>query len=236
MTKWSTKTRRSEMGGFSLIEALVVVAILLILAVVAVPNILQGMRMLRLRSNATNIATLLQQARMRAVRDNRSYQVLATNVAVGMNNNWILFVDGTMGPGSFGDGYTRGEPYTVLARDVIISNVAPAGAPNIFIQNAMAPGAGVNLALQVSDSTVATAPTFNPRGVPCRVAGGGLSSPTAACNTTNVGGAGVPQPVAYVVYLQSTTVPNDGWSAVTVSPGGRIRSWIYAAQANARWR
>ncbi|MCI0347961.1 MAG: prepilin-type N-terminal cleavage/methylation domain-containing protein [Acidobacteriales bacterium] len=234
MMMLKSQTKRLAAVGFSLVELLVVVTIVLIVSAVAIPNVLQGMRFLRLRSNATNIATLLQQARMRSVRDNRSYQLLFAPNAPGMNNNPILFVDGTVGPLSFNGTYDQGEPLTVLATDVQISNAAPAGAPDIFIQTAMAPdgaGGAQPMALQVAAS-LATAPTFNPRGIPCQINGGGTSSPTAVCNTTGGGN----QPIGYVVYLQSTTIANDGWSAITVSPGGRIRTWIYAPTTVNRWR
>ena len=61
--------------GFSLLEALVVLVIILLLAIIGLPNFLGVMKKIRLESAATDIANVMNQTRLRAIRDNTSYTV-----------------------------------------------------------------------------------------------------------------------------------------------------------------
>src|SRR5205823_2804861 len=61
--------------GFSIMELLIVVAIILIIAAVAIPNFQSVMAQIRLRSSASAVAGVIQQARIRSVRDNRIYSI-----------------------------------------------------------------------------------------------------------------------------------------------------------------
>jgi len=58
-----------------MIEMLVVITVLGIAAVVVIPNFLQLVRQARLTSAANQIASLVQQTRMRAIRDRQEYAV-----------------------------------------------------------------------------------------------------------------------------------------------------------------
>jgi type IV fimbrial biogenesis protein FimT len=62
---------RRNSKGFSLVELLAVIAIILILAVLTTPNILRAVRTYRLTSASREVASLLQRARYDAVRLNR---------------------------------------------------------------------------------------------------------------------------------------------------------------------
>src|SRR5205823_2645935 len=117
--------------GFSLAELMVVVAIILMISAVAVPNVIRGMRLLRLRSTATNAVGIVQQARQLAARNNRNYQVI------------LSVVPGSAIPALCVDlnadaACNRGEPLTPLATDVVVANVAPINDNKL--EAAMMPG------------------------------------------------------------------------------------------------
>lgn len=62
-------------AGFSLIEALVAITVVLILAVILVPNFLGVLVRIRLESTAKDIANLMNQTRIRAIRENAQFTV-----------------------------------------------------------------------------------------------------------------------------------------------------------------
>jgi prepilin-type N-terminal cleavage/methylation domain-containing protein len=70
-----TQQRAKVQRGFSLIELLVVVAIVMLIAAFAVPNIMQAVYTARLRSTAGELAGLLQQARITATKTNQIYDI-----------------------------------------------------------------------------------------------------------------------------------------------------------------
>lgn len=70
-----TSARRED-SGFTLIETLIVVAIIGIMSAVAFPQILNYMRHFRIRSATTELATALQQTRMRGITKSAQHSVV----------------------------------------------------------------------------------------------------------------------------------------------------------------
>jgi len=211
-------THLRSQQGFSLAELMVVVAIILMISAVAIPNVLRGMRLLRLRSTATNAVGIIQQARQLAARDNRNYQVLV-DFAVPNTTVPVLFVDLNAN-----GAYNRGEPMIPFATDVVLPNVPPPGVNDNKLEAAMMPGVPLGTTNLIISIDRATAPSFNPRGLPCQAVLPPGPNGIAGCNQIVAPGA---KQVAFGFYLQSATQPVDGWTAISVSPGGRIRRWAY---------
>ena len=83
------RPRGGQTAGFSLLEVLVVVLIVGIATAVLAPSTLQQLKKARLGSTASNVANLMNQTRLRAIRDNTIYtvQVAASGEEVtGMAN------------------------------------------------------------------------------------------------------------------------------------------------------
>src|SRR5438552_210581 len=72
--------RNRSKQGFSLVELVVVVAIVLVLAAIAVPNMMNVIGNSRLRAAASSLSGLLQNSRMQAVKQNRTMTVHFTTV------------------------------------------------------------------------------------------------------------------------------------------------------------
>src|SRR5882762_8436845 len=80
---------RSRVRGFSLVELLVVLFVVMVIAAIAIPNILLAVSNIRLRASAGDLAGLMQQARILAAKNNTTYTVL---YGTG-NGAQIAFVD-----------------------------------------------------------------------------------------------------------------------------------------------
>ncbi|HUS18865.1 MAG TPA: prepilin-type N-terminal cleavage/methylation domain-containing protein [Terriglobales bacterium] len=143
--------------GFSLIELMIVIAIILTVSAIAVPSLMNTVADVRLRSSASTLQGQLQQLRMRSVRDNKPYKMKMTTQ--GEATMVYLDLDG-------GDDYDSEEPAVGLARDV---TVASSGAPTM-------PSGTLNTSGWTA-GTMSTNAWFNARGLPCDGSGG-------ACNTT----------------------------------------------------
>jgi prepilin-type N-terminal cleavage/methylation domain-containing protein len=189
--------------GFSLLELMVVLCVAFIAATMVLPTATTAIRGVRLSSSGASYADLLQQARVRAVRDDRYYTVIAT-AAVG-SNPATAFID-IAGTGA----YAQGDPLMVFAQGVTPRPFASGPSLSNLESQFLPPGA----ASIASVNTTAAGPTFGPRGLPC--------SPV-----TNAGYTTCPfiTPTSYINYMQETQ--GGIWEAVTVTPAGRIREWKY---------
>jgi prepilin-type N-terminal cleavage/methylation domain-containing protein len=186
------RIRNGHARGFSLVEILVVLAIILCISGYAIPNFLVGVANIRLRGGMSSLSSLVQNCRMTAIKRNRNYSVHFTVMAHGP----VAFIkDSTAG--------------------TTISNMDPQaqlGAPVTMNQSPSGPGAPTLLDNSILGFDPSTAdPAFNSRGMPCLYASG-------TCTT----------PKGFVFYFtDSRPVGGSGWGAVTVSPAGHVRTWMW---------
>ncbi len=75
-------------AGYSLLELLIVFMVLLVAMAFAMPTLLTALSNMRLRSSASDVAALIQEIRMRAIRDNR-FQIGACRPANDCNFAWL---------------------------------------------------------------------------------------------------------------------------------------------------
>jgi len=209
---------RSQHAGFSLVELLVVVTIVVILSAMAIPGIIGSMHMSRLRGAANDYAGLLEQTRIYAIRDNRYYStyILAPSggAPVGLVYVDMLPKSLTGASGNGGTSVAAGDPVITISSEVVQQPAA--SAPNTG-----------NLKTQLLPSTTPVAPkdtsatvaTFGPRGLPCTP----LSLPGGSLCDSSGG------PTAFWTFLEN--VNSGSWQAVTITPAGRIQKWYYTGSA-----
>jgi Tfp pilus assembly protein FimT len=213
--KENSWTRES---GVSLIELVIVLIIVLTIAGFAIPGILSSMRQARLRGAATDYSTLLEQARINSIRDNRYY---STYILAGTGNSPIsqAYVDMlpkslTGASGNGGTSVATGDPEITLSTEVV--NEPVGSAPNTSnLESQLLPA---TTPVTPTDTSV-TAATFGPRGLPCTpisLTGGSV------CDSS--GGA-----TAFWTFFQDSK--SSSWQAVTITPAGRIQKWYYTGSA-----
>jgi prepilin-type N-terminal cleavage/methylation domain-containing protein len=140
--------------GFSLLELLISVAIIMILAAVTVPRTLNAISDLKMRYVAQNLSGLLQSARMQAVRRNAFYSLRATTLPSGDPAYYVNIKGGTS--------YTAGDPVLPLGNEVTVHVGTGSGAPN---EGTITCGSGCLFSTGSDDLS------FNARGLPCVVTG-----------------------------------------------------------------
>ena len=195
--------------GFTLIETVLVVAIALIITAIAVPAIRRTVSIYRLDASSHALASMLQEARMSAVKTNQPYYAeygvvgtagVAPNMAIALPASRvnIPFV-----PPLTGGQYT---PSTDPA-------IATSGNVNVSAAGAAVPGHGqLDNSMGVAAAAVQAggAIGFNARGMPCVP----NNASQWLCNGAATG---------FIWFMQDAMT--GGWAAVTVSPAGRIKSW-----------
>jgi type II secretory pathway pseudopilin PulG len=212
--------KRTQLG-ISMLEIMIVMAIGMILIAMAVPLVNTTINMARLRGAGGDYANLLQTARMRAVSDDKYYNVVNT---VGPRTplqpvNAFVNTGVSFGPAATGgpdpaNGYVVGDPSTDFNSAIVIRDPTTAPATANLKNQFLPLGANVT----INPATNPWGPTFGARGLPCapNVATGGQ------CFYT-FGGL----PIAFEVFMQNQQT--GIWEAVTVNPSGRVRQWHYNA-------
>jgi prepilin-type N-terminal cleavage/methylation domain-containing protein len=208
--------------GFSVIEISMALLVSLILAGIAIPNMVGVQRKSRLRGAATDFSGMIESQRIYAIRDNRFYSVYLLTFSKAPSEAYIdMFPHSNTG--ASGNGGTSivggnpgvtGDPVIVVPAEVTQQVVANAPSTS-NLQSQLLPS---NTNVTPTDASV-TPITFSPRGLPCTplpVTGG------TVCDSS--GG-----PVAYWTFFQDSA--STEWEAVTVTPAGKIGKWYYSGTA-----
>jgi prepilin-type N-terminal cleavage/methylation domain-containing protein len=186
-------------AGFSLLEALAVVAIGGILTMVALPEMSNIIANMRLRSSMTSVSGMLQDTRMVAVKQNKT--------KTACHYNW------TVSPYSliyFSKDAVDCTTATVAETDPQVelqAPITPMGTPT----GVGAPGTVPLGQLGLSTNPLSSDPSFNSRGLPCVFSSG-------ACSTNN----------GFIQYFKDNRIGGaGGWAAISISPAGRINRWFW---------
>jgi len=196
------RKRISKRAGFSLLELVIVGAILLITTAMAVPIFQNVRRTYQLRGAVVDLASLLQRSRMFCVRNNRlvPIQTAGGNTQVFLDSFPVGAPNGAIDAG-------QGEPLVQLPANITQTN---AGAPLI-------PAATLGFANPQDPPA-----RFNGRGLPCAFNG-------AICtNYLPGGGPGGGFEVGFVYYLKQNLNGQQTWAAVSITPAGQVKTWSYS--------
>ena len=160
-TKRNALAARSQESGFSVVELLIVCVIMVVIAGLAIPNIYGAFRNYQLDSAGHSVASLLQQARMQAVKTNLPAYANFTN-GTSVNTAFV-----TSDPSA---AYTAGNPEVQISTAVTFQTSPPDHSQlDAYLNGATPPTPGPI--------------GFNARGLPCTETG---SNPTV-CGATTTG-------------------------------------------------
>jgi len=131
-SQWAGRMRtKSGQKGFTLVEVVMVVAIIGILAAIAVPSFLSWLPNIRLKAAARDAYSTFQKARLEAIKRNQNVVILVNTVnCPGLPNavpspggGYQVFVDNGLGGGIAGNNIQDGGELT-LETAVMPANVA----------------------------------------------------------------------------------------------------------------
>jgi prepilin-type N-terminal cleavage/methylation domain-containing protein len=186
-------------NGFSLLEVLAVLAILLVIGAMVTPYMITATAMVRLRGGVNSLSGIFQESRAVAIKQNR---LMSTRFTL-LGDAQVAYVK---------DPTLTGSEAAFEAIDPQISMGAP-----VRRVIGLASYTGAPPALDVSKLGFTPAPndpdlTFNPRGLPCVYASG-------TCTTA----------AGFAFYFTGRgSLGGNGWAAVSVSPAGRVKVWVWS--------
>jgi prepilin-type N-terminal cleavage/methylation domain-containing protein len=180
--------------GFSLTEMVVVVAIILFLAALAVPNFSRISARINLKSAASDLSGLMQQARILAAKNNAIY-----GIAYGtINGVGVACVDLNLS-----NTCTTGEPLVTLSTTVTPASGAPTGGSGQPTAYVLVGDTGT------TNYDNATRLAYSARGLPCAYVSSTCSTPAGGY---------------FVYYLNGARPDGStGWAAVVVTRTGRSK-------------
>jgi prepilin-type N-terminal cleavage/methylation domain-containing protein len=192
MPQFATHKHKND-RGFSLLELLIVVAILVTLAAITVPRVMSTISDIKMRYVAQNLGGLLQSARMQAVRKNTFYMVQPTILASG---------DAAYVATAKGQAYASSDPVLPLDNQITVHMGIGSGAPN---EGTLTCGADCAFYSGSND------PSFNARGLPCP---GVMNGPS--CSPT-------PGQGYLLVVSKPALTGSINWAAIIVTASGHIQ-------------
>jgi Tfp pilus assembly protein FimT len=189
---------KARAHGFSLVEAMIVVAIIMILTAIAVPSIRRLNSNYKIDASGHSAASLLAQARLQAV-----------------HNNTPAYAQSS--PTDPTRAFVNNDPGLALATgntEIALNGGVQFQAAGMPVHQQLDDYLGVNGG-GGPIVKVGTPVGFNARGLPC------LQSGTPAVCLQDDGTGAIP------VFEWFMNDANGNWAAVTVTAAGRIKSWRY---------
>jgi type IV fimbrial biogenesis protein FimT len=188
--------------GFSLVELLVVVAIIIMITALSLPNLVGVMASAKLRGAMGDLSTLLQQCRTRSVQRNK-YQFVHLQSS---NGRWVAYID----DGANVAGLNSMTPQFWLPNTMsrVAAPTGGSGSPTPLDATSCGGSSGSALCSSTSGCDV----YFTPLGIPAQC------TSISSCAT----------PTAFAYYFNYTgSLGGTTWAALCVSPAGRLKSWYW---------
>ena len=186
---------KNRQSGFSLMELVLVVSIMLVIAAIAAPSLTIMMENYRLDMSGHAVASLLVQTRLQAVRNNVPAYVQYNN-ALTPNEAYITSDPATP--------YSVGLPDVAIASASFNTNPPDHKQLDDLLRNG---NNGVT-------AEIGTVIGFNARGLPCMEQASAVVCQQQDPVTNNT---------PYFEWFMVDS--RGGWEAVTVTPAGRVKTW-----------
>jgi prepilin-type N-terminal cleavage/methylation domain-containing protein len=193
---------KSSQSGFSLIEVTAVVGVILVIGAMATPYMVTATASLRLRGGMNSLAGMFQECRAVAIKDNALRTTKFTTMAGGP----VVYVK---------DATLTGTSAAITALDPQAGLGAPVSRITSLSTYTGAPTELTSTTLGYTPAAGDPELTFNPRGLPCVYASGTCTSPAGFA----------------FYFTDKRPLGKNGWAAVTVSPAGRVKVWVWTGSA-----
>ena len=208
-----TCKRRGLARGFTMVELVLVMFIMSVVAAFAVPNVLLTISNWRLRGSASDLAGLMQQARILAAKNNPQPPVSVYPIRYAVQNGaQIAFVDmkgdGVWHSSTPINGVTISEPLIQFGGSTVAALGPPTGTGGQPTPYVLTGDSSTGLPFNNTNILAWTA-----RGLPCDY------SVPPTCTS--------PASSYFVYYLTDTRIGQPGWAAVVVTKGGRTKVVVW---------
>jgi len=201
--------------GFSLLELLICLAVMMVVTVAAFPTINKNLQIIRLQSSAQDVATLAERARILSVKNNTTYSIVFTTV----NNVQVACID-TNYDGTCG----LTEPAVAMAKYVSLVTDGSGPSPNQITcgpVGSMACPAGFTGLNYVQQGPTAFV-SYNDRGLPC-VGPVPTNEPIGTRCDEVVNG----NPIGFLYKFVYVGANNPTYAAITITHTGLVSEWLY---------
>lgn len=211
------ENRPTRQNGFSLLELLICLVVMMVVTVASFPTISKNLQIIRLQSSAQDVASLMQRARILAVKNNTTYSILFPAAVNGfqeacIDTNWNGQCDLT-------------EPNVALARNVsLVTDGSGAAITQITCGplTTTCPTGFTGLNFQPQGATAIV--SYNDRGLPC-VGPTPTSEPIPTASRCDELPAG--NPVGFVLEFQYSGSTAKTYAALSLTPTGLVGEWQY---------
>jgi Tfp pilus assembly protein FimT len=197
--EWRNSSGRTL--GFSLVELMIVIAIIICVSVVSLPTMLHVVADVRTRSTMASLSGIVQECRSYAIKTNKIMTVHFTT----QGGQSVAYIQDAAAPTASLANAEKGKVAylgTGVTKVTTPTGPSPLTATQMWQSSTLTPNTN-----EIS---------FNSRGLPCYY---NTSNTPATCDL-NLGF------VYYFTYQPPYGA--NGWTALSVSPAGRIKNWMWS--------